>query len=189
MVATTNTEPLMAMCSTRAAERSSRRCASSTPSTGRGEPVDPKTERATLRRSRAWLRIPLSGIDTSLAKAPSGIDAASRTPDTHAVARPPSAAAFSASRARRVFPTPCVPASTIPPQPAATVADAIAASSSCLPTKDQEPRTAAGAPPTRAADLSTSIAAAGTAAKPHTLVSRVTVRADGTERPFSIRDR
>ena len=96
------------------ADTSSRRCASSTPTTT--PPLAPGINASIALRTRRAGSAPTS--PSIGANAPSGRERADRVAAAQCVRAPRRAAIRKASRANRVLPTPGAPASTIPPPPA-----------------------------------------------------------------------
>src|SRR5579859_325525 len=144
-VATTNTCPCSTSWWMSAADQSSSRSASSTPSTIAFPPAR-AASRAAVFLSSSSGPAPDRGASASRChSAPNGTTAADRVATTESVSRPVSAARRTASRASRVFPTPGPPTSTTPRAVPVDRAASITLSSAVRPVSGQS------SPPSRSA--------------------------------------
>jgi hypothetical protein len=142
-VATTTAMPRIASWCTRAAEASSSRWASSTPSSS-GCPRDRSASSSAVWRRASRGSSPRRSVGGSRWEtAPNGIEAAARVAASHSTSQPAASARARASRVSLVLPIPASPASTIPPARVSARLAASASSSARRPTSGHSTSTQA----------------------------------------------
>ena len=123
--------PRCTICCSTNIDKSSRRCGSSTP-ISTGNPDEPAVNDSITSHTRCRLSPPARPAHD--ANAPSGSPRPHDVPTTHRTSRPDAAAAASASRAIRLFPTPEGPQTTAPDAAGCEIAASIRRTSLARPT-------------------------------------------------------